>query len=239
MENRNIPILHDISIINYFISILPISVTLIVYIIYFSLYHQIDYDQDHYFFPCTSDIIILQPEYKLFSVSMTIESLLLLFAFYIQDKIRVILGKRLHKTNNRKFTVLRVISYSGFLLYFVGHEILAIIPYKKSKIAVSIGNNMNGFGLICLFISCDVFNAYLNHASSIVSRIITWVVFLTSLFNLLVRFCIFTDDKSSNVQWWTMSTVFFIIEQWCGYIKFTLIALALPPAAIRLSRNIV
>lgn len=236
-ENRNVPILHDITLINYFIPILPIVTTILVYIIFFTLKHQII--TDNYYFPCTSDIMIFQPEYRIHSVFMTIESFLILFTFYVQDKVRIILGKRLHKINSRKFKILRLISYLGLLTYLVGHQILAVIPYKTSKIAVSVGNNLNGLGLIALFISCDIFNAYLNHSSSIVSRILTWVVFLTAIFNLLVRFYIFTDEQSPNSQWWTMSTVFFIIEQWCGYTKFTFMALALPKSAIRLSRNIV
>lgn len=236
-NNRNVPILHDITLINYFISAFPITVTLIVYIIFFSLGHKIL--TENYFFPSTSDIMVFQPEYRIYSVSMTIESFMILFTFYVQDKVRLILGKRLHKNNYRKFKILRLISYTGLLIYLVGHEILAVFPYKTSKIAVSVGNNLNGYGLITLFISCDIFNAYLNHASSIVSRILTWIVVLTTVFNLFVRFYVFTNEESPNAQWWTMSTIFFIIEQWCGYVKLTFMSQSLPKSAIKLSRNFV
>lgn len=236
-ENRNVPILHNMTILNYAVSVLPITANIVVYIVFFSFNHH--FDNENYFFPCTSDIIIFQPEYRIHSVFMTMGSILILFVFYIQDKVRVILGKRLHKINTQKFKIIRVISYVSCIIYLIGHQILAVVPYKTSKTLVSIGNNFNGIGLIGTFISCDIFNAYLNHASSIVSRITTWVVFITTIFNLLIRYYIFTNDQSDNIQWWTMSTVFFAIEQWCGYSKFTLMSQALPPAAIRLSRNIV
>lgn len=235
MSDQNGNVMHNLTIVNYAVSILPITAYAIIYILFFSLAQTVNYTT--YFIPSASDIIRLEPEYQIFSIMMTFAYLTVIFVFYIHDKIRSILRNRSWSSNTKKFDIFKIISYVSFILYVLGGVLLSFIPYSSSPILVIISQNLNTYGGIALFLVCDLYNAALGFPSTMVSRIFTWVNIVTSFLNVVIRCYIFYSIELQ--QWWTISTVFHVLAQITGFLKFTFLSTHLPKSAIRMTRKII
>ncbi|OHT04911.1 hypothetical protein TRFO_27535 [Tritrichomonas foetus] len=229
-------VMHHLFVMNLTVMILPLVSLVATYGAYIALKHTMT--SSSYFVPAPSDVIVYQPEYRIHSVSMTIETFYILFIAYTQHKIRIILGNRVHKIETKKFRILKICSFISLGIYLIGHQIIACVPFTSCKPLNSLGANFYGYGSSFYFITCDIFNAFLSKPSQIASRILTWVVVVSTFFELVIRYYIFTNEDNGAQQWWTMSTIFFLLAAGCSYVKFFMISIDLPNCAIRLSKKI-
>lgn len=228
MQNRNLPILHHLDLLNSALWGIPCFSLATAYVINYGTKSHHTYS-----IPLISDVASFYPEYRIMSVGLCITALLCFFLCVIRDLVKLILAQQKNRASSKRFIVARVLANIFLIFGILGMVLFGLITDRKHESLICIVIHMFFIGFLLSFVLNDILSSYLGHKPRIITRILTWIISVSVLIFLILRYYVpgKENDKSS------MAAFFEIIAYMCIFIKLGLSYYDLPEHVIRLTRR--
>ena len=223
MKSERIPVYHHVFLTNWALFVIPAIALITCYSIYLS-------GNGGRVIPSMPRVIEQYTELRVYSVLMTLQTVLMGVIFYIRIGVLTISAKFKHVVTTRKFTVLKYLVATSSGLMCIGNFVMSIVPDDDCHVLSVIAIHVFFLSGIVYFICSDVMMAYTARHSSCFSRVLTWSCTVFGIF-YIVTVC-YLDRDDTDVQ--TVGGCLGIITILAVNLKLSLIGHELPKHVIRM-----
>lgn len=222
------PVLFRLEYLYFVAGILPIILTLSGIILY--AVQDLSYD----YVPTIGEMMVGQPQARIFGAGMTIESVFILFFGLIRDHIIMFLFERAGRINQMLCRILLRITRFLVILVCVSLTILACCPVTYNEVLHNIASALFFIGLFAYFSICDFLTWKMNQPIKIASVTITALGIACVIIFAAFRY---PYTESPNNLYYGIGAGFEYVSICCAFMKMIVLKQEMPSHGIRISRQ--
>ena len=222
------PVLFRLEYFYYVAGIVAITVILTGVILYAMQTTTCEYA------PTIGEMMINDPQARIFGVGMTFEAVFILCFGLIRDHIIMFMFENAGRINQFLCRVLLRITRFLIILVCVSLVILACCPVSYNEVLHNISSALFFIGLFMYFSICDFLTWKMNQPIKIASVTITAVGIACAIIFAVLRY---PYSDVPNKLYYGIGAGFEYVAVFCAFIKTIILKQEMPSHGIRISRN--
>jgi hypothetical protein len=234
--DRDIPIDHRLEVMNWAIVVIPVTALAVLYSVFFALETR-GGRSDLGHFPVFSDMLDFAPEYRIFSVMMSVQCVLVGILFWVRDRTLNLIASIANQQFSFRYRLFRYFLIASVIVLSSGSFVMSVVPLQSSASANEVGVHLFVFGGIAYAIGSDLVIGFLRKPVSFLSKLLTGAATALSLVHLILRYWVpFEVDSDHRRVIWSATSSFHILGMIAMEIKLCWVGFDLPKHAIRMVR---